>query len=498
MFVVVAVACVFACAEGHFSPQLLPATQCTPVASHGNSTLCQLNVPGQTYKTDVYVINLASSTRYQQGFDYGFMLGAKVVEVYETFLASLLGGSGIVDQAIMLALGEALDWQWNDYLSKELPQDFKLEIQGISDGAAEAKVKYIASVGKLITRTITLANMPGDIEDIIYILLREFQGDAWMLEKGLPLLDRATRGGHCSMFAAWGSRTTNGKLFAGRNLDWNKDTGINKYKLVTVHHPPGKAAHATFGFVGLYGALAGMSEHGVTAHEANLEENEITFGGFPWLLRLRYVMENARDCTEAKALWEATNNTVGFNHMFSCAADAAEVAKQPNSYSGPGVAVAMETMFNYTAYFTANDPREANAMYNSSVHLGAPVPEAVWRTNHGYDPVIRSHYEWSQAPSSWSVERYFFISDTLAFYKKTGTDIGLLQTANITAIVGDKGKHAYQCENNTDGSNILSVAFAPTDGVVAVAWESGAKDGWRPACCSTYLQLDMKAWFAKH
>lgn len=29
----------------------------------------------------------------------------------------------------------------------------------------------------------------------------------------------------CSMFAVWGSRTANGQLFSGRNLDWNKDTG---------------------------------------------------------------------------------------------------------------------------------------------------------------------------------------------------------------------------------------------------------------------------------
>lgn len=30
----------------------------------------------------------------------------------------------------------------------------------------------------------------------------------------------------------------------------------------------------------------------LAVHEANLEENEITFGGFPWLLRLRYIMES--------------------------------------------------------------------------------------------------------------------------------------------------------------------------------------------------------------
>jgi hypothetical protein len=55
-----------------------------------------------------------------------------------------------------------------------------------------------------------------------------------------------------------------------------------------------------------------MSAKGVTVHEANLEESPETFLGFPWLLRLRYIMENAETIAEAKSLWETTNNTVGF------------------------------------------------------------------------------------------------------------------------------------------------------------------------------------------
>lgn len=42
----------------------------------------------------------------------------------------------------------------------------------------------------------------------------------------------------CSMFGAWGDRTNNGHVFTGRNLDWNSNSGINKFKLITVFHPP--------------------------------------------------------------------------------------------------------------------------------------------------------------------------------------------------------------------------------------------------------------------
>ena len=35
-------------------------------------------------------------------------------------------------------------------------------------------------------------------------------------------------------------------------------------------------------------------------HEANLEEDEITFSGFPFVLRLRYIMEYASDTAKGK------------------------------------------------------------------------------------------------------------------------------------------------------------------------------------------------------
>lgn len=53
-----------------------------------------------------------------------------------------------------------------------------------------------------------------------------------------------------------------GDLYSARNLDWLPDLGVNKYKLLTVHHPPGGVAHVTIGYAGIWGALAGMSAAG--------------------------------------------------------------------------------------------------------------------------------------------------------------------------------------------------------------------------------------------
>lgn len=209
---------------------------------------------------------------------------------------------------------------------------------------------------------MTLANAPGDVQDFVLILVREYvdkmdpstesQDLLLFMEKSLH--DHPKTSMHCSMFAVWGSRTVRGHLFSARNLDWNKDTGINKNKLIMITVPDDESIPSVqLGFVGIYGLLAGMSAAGVTVHEANLEEQQITFEGFPWVLRLRYIMEFARDLSMARELWESTNNTVGFNHMFASARDSV-LYRQGQATSA---ALALETMYKYTAYFYDNDTR---------------------------------------------------------------------------------------------------------------------------------------------
>lgn len=46
-----------------------------------------------------------------------------------------------------------------------------LELQGIADGAA---AQGCQACGSYATRAIVLANAPGDLQDFIFILLREF------------------------------------------------------------------------------------------------------------------------------------------------------------------------------------------------------------------------------------------------------------------------------------------------------------------------------------
>jgi hypothetical protein len=445
-------------------------------------------------------------------------------------LADKILGHSALAPLLKDALWAFTDWQWREYLSVQVPTSFMQEISGFGAGAALAGSSDGAAV---LGRATTLANFPGSITDLVYVLADEFgiTYDPIAREEGNPLqaaaasdalravaaaiaahpvgarMSLALRSAksvsqshaesplhwllslewplmQCSMMGMWGSRTTTGRIFSGRNLDWLSNSGINRAKYVVVWRPPGGIAHATVGFAGLQGALTGMSAAGLTVHEANLEEKQESFRGFPWMLRLRWIMAQARNLTAAKSMWAASNNTVGFNHAVASAVDR-------NMY-------VMETEARYTAYFEANDPREAAAMYNTSaglVQAGFPLTEALWRTNHGYDPKIRQDFLWSQGPKTDSQYRYDIIHDQIAAYASAGTPIGPLQAINVTSLPGDKGDDFYHCGATHKGSNVLSVTFDPEVGAMFAAWEAFEGALWRPAACNTYVQIDMKAWF---
>jgi Acyl-coenzyme A:6-aminopenicillanic acid acyl-transferase len=273
------------------------------------------------------------------------------------------------------------------------------ELDGIDAGVASLNNRTLKNVGKIIRRVLLLANLPSDLPvDLVPILQDELaqNPDNQFLRRVLSYLQQEEEGAQepaglqCSMFAVWGTRTLGNHVYSCRNLDYAPDTGINTHKLITVWSPSdGGYAHAAFGYTALYGALAGMSSQGVSVHEANLEEDLETFSGFPWVLRLRYVMENARTLSQAQTLWAQTNNTVGYNHMVACEADAAAHGH---------AAVALETARAYTAYFLDDDPREANAVHVNkqgvAEHYGNPLPEALYRSNHGYDSYLAEHYQW--------------------------------------------------------------------------------------------------------
>lgn len=54
--------------------------------------------------------------------------------------------------------------------SKEVPSEYKSELQGLADGAA---ANGCPKCGNYSTRSIVMSNLPSDLQDVLLILLRE-------------------------------------------------------------------------------------------------------------------------------------------------------------------------------------------------------------------------------------------------------------------------------------------------------------------------------------
>ena len=443
----------------------------------------------------IFLLNILGDSSYNQGFDAGMLFGAQHLENYQNLFDALFKAlpKGLLQPALQKVVEEFMDWQWDSYLSQELPEEYLDELKGLTEGGIAAGVD--GDVGVALSRGITLANLPGDVQDIIFVLIDEYKASKRdsATPAQLALIDKLKevfahyRGHHCSMFSVWGSRTTEGSLFSARNLDWLTDLGINKYKLVTVHHPPNGIAHATVAYGGIWGALSGVSAAGLSVHEANLESKKDTYRGFPWLLRLREVMTKTDTLAGARSMWEATNNTVGFNHMVASASEKG--------------AIAMETMAGYTAFFEPMDAREVDAVdpYTGDVY-GYPLPEALYRTNHGYDPVTQENYQWyGDGQYDNSKRRYKQIYDSFVEYETNGEKIGAKEAVVVTSAIGIKGDGTdeYNCNPDlyTQGDNILSVTFEPGAQTLYAAFEDKAGEDWIPAACNPYVKIDLSQWF---
>jgi len=392
-----------------------------------------------------------------------------------------------------------LDEQYDKWFSVNLPQAYQDEFRGMRQGGISIG---FPEIGKYAERGFTLSSIAtGDVaQDIEWLLeneknatngtsptldyLREHNMTVTQFGSILSQAFGPSNGQQCSMWGAWGSRTKTGKLWTGRNLDWLSQSGVSTYKLITVYHPPSGHAHATVGFVGLTGAITGMSAPGLTVHEAG-NDNKMESGlGFGWAVRLRYIMENADDHASVQKLWNDTENTMGLNHGIGSAKD--------NQF------LILEVKAGYTAYFHANDSREANYQVNGT-YYGNPLTEALWRTNHGFDPVFLNSAMYDH-PGTDTQTRYVLLHDSFVNYQSQNSPIDELQAVNITALVGDKGGKTPDtfttCEKASSGSNIISVTYNPSASIMYVAFENGKDATHLPACCNYYVKFDMTKWFS--
>ena len=157
-------------------------------------------------------------------------------------------------------------------------------------------------------------------------------------------------------------------------------------------------------------------------------------------------------------------------------------------------------MRDYTAWYVDDDKREDGVNFTDpstkkSFRAGFAMKDAVFRTNHAYDPTINKFRTKLPGEHDSTIIRYGVLKDSLNFYGKNA--IGEFEALNITANVAHKGGgNFYKCPAGKDpGTNVISAMFVPGESKMYAAVEYGSGDNYKTACCGVYLHIDLNNWF---
>ncbi len=265
------------------------------------------------------IVRLEGS-HYEMGYQYGYLLGDSITtlwdEVFIPYVADMVGLGPALVEIVFPAL---MDQAW-EHMRPFTPQVFLDELEGVEAGAAAAGHPDPPRVAFAVRQIMLLAELSqtdelGDDLDPFEDLVEQGHSKGFAEYFGLTAArsqDLHQRlpgvGGQCvdwspkfcsgrshlmktcSFFAVWGDRT-DGRQLSSRNLDWDRDIGLQDYRLLTVFVPDEGTAHVTIGYVGFIGALAGMSEKGLAISHVGSTSIHERLTAEPGTLKSREILQ---------------------------------------------------------------------------------------------------------------------------------------------------------------------------------------------------------------
>lgn len=288
------------------------------VAVEGEGLLAEL----ETEQGVIHVMRLHGD-HAEMGRQAGVLAGEQMREIWDTFIGAMSEDLGLEDDSMEDYYIGLLDGVW-EYMRPHVPDPYLDFVEGMNQAAGydedacyTCRIIAISNISDLNFESITdgLLTVSSGSSD----QLEEYYaagGDPLSLSPGPDSGEAVLPPFHtCSFFAAWGDRTQDGHMLASRNLDWSADTGIVANKAITVFHPEGEdAGHpfVTFGYLGMAGALAGISSAGVAVAEVGSTGVLERLTGEPWVIRNLEVLEHAENLDEALK-WYTNQVDDGFN-----------------------------------------------------------------------------------------------------------------------------------------------------------------------------------------
>lgn len=231
---------------------------------------------------------------YQIGLSHGRLLSAGVQHLrrqVDQFVFRRLGRvRGTAVRAISAGLCRAME--------RYIPESYRQEMRGIARGSG---VGY---------GDVLLLNC---LDDVLNVFRRVAP----------PIRSQA-----CSSFVLLGSRTADGRLIHGRNLDYHfrntplDDGGgvarlLHKWTVLFSIRPTGRAAFLSVGWPGMAGAQTSINEHGLALGNLTSYAGQVTPLAVPTGFIYRQMAEGASTLREASAILRAARRTMGNNLMVS-------------------------------------------------------------------------------------------------------------------------------------------------------------------------------------
>lgn len=476
--------------------------------SHGKPTRRSVQRSGggflEVYETpsgDLPVLHCFGDAE-DMGRQYGALAGP-LVKANSERLLSLFAGMGLPDAAVRLILDRA--WA---LMEPHVPERFAREMAAVAGGAREAGVQVaVEDLQRIVAVTnLDLYRREERLLELAGEELRALLGGA---EPHTPA--------SCTMFAVWGSRTVDGKMYAHRNLDWLSQTGLHEARMLTVYHPERGNAFVTMGYAGVTGALAGMNARGITLAEVGAFSVREELDGIPWVFLARRVLEESDSIEDAREILVSARHTIGYNYLV---ADG-----DPENFGAGGYrprALAFETNFECCEVFQDNDPQEHAAAWTAPdgerKPYGLALPEALMRadtafgersralqaTDNGpgdpandgdpFKPFFGNSYLECHRPMHDMISAYetgsaytFPVRNTPVIEKGKPRPIGPEEALTIAATV------AHNTEKLAENDwNVMSVVYAPTDLRFWVSYESCTEGAWKNAPDSGYAEFDLR------
>ena len=446
------------------------------------------------------VLHLSGSPE-EMGRQYGALVGGQIRRsVLRT--VGLFSGMGLTEELTL----RLLDRVW-ERLSPHTPARFLAEIGGVAAGARGVGVDVaVEDVQRLLA--VTNFDMYRREERLSEILGEDVAPLLVQHSGEVPM--------SCTMFAVWGDRTIDGKMFADRNLDWISQTGIHEDRLITVYHPSDDTnGFVTMGYAGVIGALAGMNDHGIGFSEIGAFSAREELDGIPWVLLARDVLETAPSFPAAVARVKGGTHTLGYNYQIA-GGDPAHFGTDRFCPRGRRVRNQFRVLRDLLRRRSeGSTPARWTGPEGEVVEYGLPLRQAVMRADMAFGETTRAlqaadngvgdlECDGDPRKGQTYLDYHKPMYDMIRAYE-TGDEyvshlrgtqvveggkprrIGPDEALNIAATV------AHNTERLDENDwNVMSVVYAPTDLDFWVSYESCDAEGhWKNAPDSGYWRFNL-------